>query len=149
MPITEKNEIMKVLITENKIETILKKNGTRRVYRILGRSGENFRKVFNIETPMDFLHLFDDLDVVQSQKDKNLTLFRYKEGHNYMVLDETLENKKVFVNYEYLVWFLETTFELDYRTECVDVITKWLEESFNITDVEPILYTTRYNSNIL
>jgi len=140
---------MKILITENKIETILKKNGTRKTYKLLGRSGENFCKVFNIETPMDFLHLFDDLDVVQSQKNDNLTLFRYKEGDNYMVLDKTFSNERVFINYEYLVWFLEDTFELDYHTECEDVITQWLKESFNITDAKPILYTTKQNSNIL
>lgn len=140
---------MKVLITENKIETILKKNGTRKTYKLLGRSGENFRKVFNIETPMDFLHLFDDLDVVQSQKNDNLILFRYKEGDNYMILDKTFSNETIFVNYEYLVWFLEDTFELDYNTECVDVITQWLKESFNITDVKPILYTTKHNANII
>ena len=52
---------MKVLITENKLEKVLKKNGTVKVFKLLGNSGENFRKVFNIETPMDFLHLFDDL----------------------------------------------------------------------------------------
>lgn len=140
---------MKILITENKLETILKKNGTRKTYKLLGRSGENFCKVFNIETPMDFLHLFDDLDVVQSQKNDSLTLFRYKEGDNYMILDKTFSNEKIFVNYEYLVWFLEDTFELDYNTECVDVITQWLKESFNITDAEPILYTTKHNANIL
>ena len=140
---------MKILITENKLESILKKNGTIKVYKLLGNSDENFCKVFNIKTPMDYLHLFDDLDVVQSQKDKNLTLFRYQEGENFMILDETLENKRIFVSYVNLVWFLEKTFELDYSNECGNVITKWLEESYNITDAEPILYTTRHNSNIL
>jgi hypothetical protein len=140
---------MKIIITENKLEKVLKKNGTVKVFKLLGNSGENFRKVFNIETPMDFLHLFDDLDVVQSEKDENLTLFRYQEGDNYMVLDESLEYKRIFVSYANLVWFLEDTFELNYPGQCGQAITQWLEESYNITNVTPILYTTRQNSNIL
>jgi len=139
---------MKILITENRIENTLKKMGTIKMVKMLG-SGENFRKIFNLETPMDFLNLFNDLDVVQSEKDENLTLFRYKEGHNYMVIDKTLENNRLFVNYADLVWFLEDVFELNYREECPQMISKWAEETYNITNAEPILYTTRHNSKIL
>ena len=123
---------MKVLITENKIETILKKNGTRKTYKLLGRSGENFCKVFNIETPMDFLHLFDDLEQVQSEEYENYTLFRYKKGNNYIIYDR--KDEEVYISY-YEIWlFLEDKFGLD-DYEIKSLTEGWLDEVYNLRGV--------------
>jgi hypothetical protein len=46
-----------------------------------------FCQLLNINSPMDFLHLFDDLEQVQSKEYKDLILFRYKPNHNFMVYD--------------------------------------------------------------
>ena len=62
---------MKIIITENKLEKVLKKSGTKKTIELLG-GWDNFCKVFNIESPMDFLHLFDNLERVQSEEKKKL-----------------------------------------------------------------------------
>jgi len=58
---------MKILITENKfkdaIKLSLKELGTEPTIDNVG-GWENFCKVMNIEGFMDFLQLFDDLEVV-------------------------------------------------------------------------------------
>ena len=66
---------MKILITENKfkdtIKLSLKELGTESTIDNVG-GWENFCKVMNIEGFMNFLHLFDDLEVVQSEKKRTL-----------------------------------------------------------------------------
>ena len=67
---------MKIIITQNKVERLkdlIKNIGTKQVINLMG-GWDTFCKVMNIEGFMDFLHLFDDLDVVQSDKKENFTL---------------------------------------------------------------------------
>ena len=122
---------MKIIITENKLEKVLKQSGTKKTIELLG-GWENFRKVFNIEGPMDFLHQFDDLEQVQSLEEENWVLFRYKKGHNYMIYDR--KNKDVYINY-YEIWsFLEDKFGLsNYETQ--RFTQEWLDEVYNLRGV--------------
>ena len=72
---------MKIIITENKVERLkglIKTNGVNQVIDLMG-GFDTFCKVMNIDDFMDFLHLFDDLEQVQSEENENLTLFRYKK----------------------------------------------------------------------
>ena len=72
---------MKIIITENKFKDTIKLSlnefGTESTIDNVG-GWDNFCNVMNIEGSIDFLHLFDDLDVVQSDEKENFTLFRYK-----------------------------------------------------------------------
>jgi hypothetical protein len=125
---------MKIIITENRVEILkelIKTQGTDKTIKQMGGWG-NFCQVFKIEGPMDFLHLFDDLDIVQSLEEENWTLFRYKKGHNYMIYDRKTED--VYINY-YGIWsFLEDKFDLNYPV--VQGITKkWLGEVYNLRGV--------------
>jgi len=89
---------MKILITENKVERLkelIKTNGVNQVIDLMG-GFDTFCKVMNIEGFMDFLHLFDDLEQVQSEEKENLTLFRHKKGHNLMVYDR--KSKEVYIS---------------------------------------------------
>jgi len=122
---------MKVLITENKIKNVLKQTGVGKTIKLLG-GWENFCEVLNIETPMDFLHLFDDLEQVQSLEKENWVLFRHKKGHNYMVYDR--KNGDVYINY-YEIWsFLEAKFGFSYY-ETQRITQDWLEEVYNLRGV--------------
>ena len=80
-----------------KLNLVLKQSGTEKTIKLLG-GWENFCKVFNIEGPMDFLHLFDDMDDVQSEEKEDWTLFRYKKGHNFMIYNR--KNEEVYINYD-------------------------------------------------
>jgi DNA-binding transcriptional ArsR family regulator len=83
---------------------------------------------------MEFLHLFDDLDVVQDEKDQDLTLFRYKPKYKLMVYDR--ENGQVYVSYEDIWIFLKSNFGLN-RTEIQELIKEWLDEVYNLRGVTP------------
>ena len=122
---------MKIIITENKIVTVLKDKGTKKTIKLLG-GWDNFCKVFDIESPMDFLHLFDDLEQVQSEEYENYTLFRYKKGNNYIIYDR--KNEEVYISY-YEIWlFLEDKFGLD-DSEIKSLTEGWLDEVYNLRGV--------------
>jgi len=141
---------MKYVITEsqdnkmvNKLTNSIKSDGWSRTSKLVG-GNENLIKLLGITSPMDFLHLFDDMDVVQSKENPNWTLFRYNKGNNLMVLDKKTED----INLDYLeIWsILENVFGLMY-SEIQDFITYWLGEVYNLSDVTPDFYLV-YNDNI-
>jgi hypothetical protein len=129
---------MKIIITENKVERLkelVKDLGAKQVINLMG-GWDTFCKVLNIEGPMDFLHLFDDLDVVQSEEKENWTLFRYKKGRNIMVYDR--KNEKVLINYDEIWSFLSVKFGLNY-SDIQSLTEEWLGEVYNLRGI-----TTRW-----
>ena len=91
-----------------------------------------FCQLLKIETPMDFLHLFDDLEQVQSKEYKDLILFRYKPNHNFMVYDT--KNKYVYINYDEIWSFLESNFGLNHR-EIQELTKEWLYEVYKLRGI--------------
>ena len=122
---------MKIIITENKLEKVLKQSGTKKTIELLG-GWDNFCKVFNIEGPMDFLHLFDDMEVVQSEEKKHWTLFRYEKGNNLMVYDR--KYKDVYISNKEIWSFLDGKFDLTYPVAQA-VTKKWLAEVYNLRGI--------------
>lgn len=134
---------MKILINESQLQSTIKsmiKNlGTQSTIDNVG-GWENFCKVLNIETPMDFLHLFDDLEQVHSLEEENWVLFRYKKGENLMIYDRKSED--VYINY-YEIWsFLEDKFGLNYD-DIQSLTQKWLDEVNNLRGVTTSDFTSR------
>ena len=85
-------------------------------------------EILNINSPMEFLHLFDDLDVVQSEMDPDWTLFRYKPKHNLMVHNR--KNRTVFINYEE-IW--KPLFDAGLFDPDIKKLTKeWLSSVYNL-----------------
>ena len=128
---------MKIVITENKLEKVLKQSGTKKTIELLG-GWYNFSNVYNIESPMDFLHLFDDLEQVQSEEETYLTLFRYKPKHNFIIYDR--KNEEVYVNYNEIWWFLKIYFGLDYY-KIQSLTEEWLDEVYNLRKVTRVWRT--------
>jgi len=128
---------MKIVITENRLEKVLKKSGTKKTIELLG-GWDNFCKVFNIESPMDFLHLFDNLERVQSEEKKNWTLFRYKKGYNYIVYDR--KNEEVYINnVEILMILLNMIRQFDTTYTVIQEVTKkWLGEVYDLKYTRPV-----------
>ena len=97
---------------------------------------DNLLMILNIKTPMDFLHLFDDLDVVQSKQNEVWTLFRYKPNQNLMVYNR--KNDDVYINY-YEIWsILANKFELNY-SETQQLTEEWLAEVYNLRGITALL----------
>jgi len=125
---------MKIIITENKVERLkelIKINGTSQVVNLMG-GFDTFCNVFNIESPMDFLHLFDDMEVVQSEEKEHWTLFRYKKGNNLMIYDR--KSKEVYISNKEIWSFLDGKFDLTYLV--IQAVTKkWLGEVYNLRGI--------------
>ncbi len=93
---------------------------------------DNLFKILNIKTPMDFLHLFDDLDVVQSEEEPNWTLFRYRPKHNLIVYER--KNDYVHIGYDEIWSVLDEHFGLNY-TEAQQLTKEWLGEVYNLRGI--------------
>ena len=126
---------MKVLITESQKEKVLrnliKNNGVEFASNIVGGI-ENLLSILDIESPMDFLHIFDDLNIFQSEKNPNRTLFRYKPTENIIVYDRNYEN--VYICYDEIWSVLAYHFGLNYP-ETQQLTKMWLDEVYNLRGV--------------
>jgi hypothetical protein len=135
---------MKIIITENQYKLIkenislkekllglIKKVGFESVTKIVGSLDKTF-EIFDIKEPMDFLNLFNDLDVVQSEEQENWTLYRYKKGYNFMIYNR--ENDYVYINYDEIWSFLRDKFGLNYD-ETQELTQRWLDEVYNLRGV--------------
>ena len=140
---------MKIIITENQYKLIkenvslkekllglIKKVGFESVVKIVGSSDKTF-EIFDIKEPMDFLNLFNDLDIVQSEEQENCTLYRYKKGHNFMIYNR--KNGNVYINYDEIWSVLENKFGLNYD-ETQELTRVWLDEVYNLRGVTPEMY---------
>jgi len=125
------NEIMKILITENKLETVFKKSGVEKTVKMLG-GWANFRNIFNIKSYVDYLHLFDDLEEVQSTENPKFQLYRHTPGKNIIIYNTT-ENR-VGISDNEIISIIEGDL-LGYSPmvkNTREIIQTWLNEVYNI-----------------
>ena len=126
---------MKLIITESQKENLLKnlidEKGIELAIKLVGGI-ENLFDLLNINSPMDFLHLFDNLEQVKSKKEKNWILFKNKSNHVIMGYD--VKFKMVYVDYNEVWLFLLHKFNLGYK-EVRDLMKEWLSEVYNLKDV--------------
>jgi hypothetical protein len=124
-------KLIKEDILKDDLTQMIKYDGWESAAELVGGVG-NLKKLTGIETPMEFLNLFNDLDVVQSKQEPKLTLFRYEDGNNMMIYDR--ERKDFFIS-DYIIWsFLKKGFGLN-RLEIEKVIKEWLHEVYNLRGV--------------
>lgn len=98
---------------------------------------ENLLKILNIKTPMEFLHLYNDLEVVQSINVKEVTLFRFVPKINLMSIDNRRTFTPAIEVHSKDIWTpLRKNFGLDYN-KIEKLIRQWLEESFGISGFIP------------
>jgi hypothetical protein len=138
---------MRIIITENqyklikenvslkeKLLNLIKKVGFESTIRVVGSLDKTF-DIFDIKEPTDFLNLFNDLDVVQSEEEPNWVLYRYKKGHNFMIYNR--ENDYVYIHYNEIWSFLEDKFGLNY-SETQELTKRWLDEVYNLRGITPL-----------
>jgi hypothetical protein len=136
---------MKIIITESQKKLLfensmkdnlinsIKEDGFKSTSELVGGT-KNLLKVLKIDTPMDFLNLFNDMDVVQSKEKPHWDLFRYKPNHNLMIYDR--KNDYVYINYDDIWSVLEDDFDLNYG-DIQDLMKVWLGEVYNLRGVTP------------
>ena len=135
---------MKIIITEShyklikenvslkeKLLGLIKKVGFESVVRVVGSLDKTF-EIFDIKEPMDFLNLFNDLDVVQSEEEPNWVLYRYKKGHNFMIYNRKTDY--VFINYDEIWSVLEDKFDINFG-DIINVVETWLSEVYDLKGI--------------
>ena len=85
--------------------------------------------------PMEFLNMFNNLDVVQSEEKPDWTLFRYEKGNNMMIYNR--KNGIVYIDYDDIWSFLEEGFGLKYD-EIQELTKDWLGETYNLKGITPV-----------
>ena len=94
------------------------------------RVGEkNLLKLGFNNDPMEFLNMYNDLNVVQSEEEPDWTLFRYKPKENLMIYDR--KNDYVYIGYNKIWSVLQNNFELNYD-ETQELTKRWLAEVYNL-----------------
>ena len=129
-----KHIIRKILKEENLKQNLkqqVKDYGMQDAAELVGGM-DNFLSLMNFESPMDFLHLFDDLNVVQSKEEKDWTLFRYKPKNNIMVYDIIIN--EVYINYDEIWSVLQSHFDINYF-EILELTKRWLGDVYNLRDI--------------
>ena len=130
-----KQLIKKILKEEvsgkSKLEKMIKPYGLEIAGKAVGGI-DNLLRILNINTPMDFLHLFDDLDVVQPEEKPDWTLFRYKPKQNLMIYNR--KNNYVYIDYDEIWSVLENHFGLKY-SEIQELTKMWLGEVYNLRGI--------------
>jgi len=143
-----KDIIRKILKEENLKQNLkqqMKDYGWEDAAELVG-GPENFVSIMGYNDPIEFLNEFNDLDVVQSKKEKYWTLFRYEPKNNIIVYVK--KNGIVYISYNYIQSFLEKGFGLNYL-EIEKLIERWLSESYNLRGIKNIFTTTFINLTVV
>ncbi len=133
--------IVKRVIKEEKLskQDVLKKyvlkNDWKEVANRIGGFDNLYKHAFNNDYN-EFLKLYSNLEVVQSEERPNWMLYRFEQGKNMMIHDK--KNEDVRINY-YVIWsFFKDGIGLKYG-ETQDIMKKWLDEVYNLRGVTIIL----------
>ena len=128
-------QLIKKILKEESLKHNLKQQikdyGWEETAEMVNGSEELAKLAFDND-PMEFLHMFDDMDVVQSEINPNRTLFRYEKGSNLMVYD--IKNGHVVISYSDIWSFLGDGFGLKSSEKQV-LTTRWLEEVYKLRGV--------------
>jgi hypothetical protein len=140
VPILINGKLEDGIITENKVDKlkyILNREGPNTTIKLMG-GWDKFCKIFNLSGPMDFLHLFDDLEVVQSKDKNDYILFRYQEGNNVMIYDKFL--KCLYISEKEIWDFLNGKLGIEYYS-IIEYTKEWAEDVFhlNLKRTEPLM----------
>jgi len=133
---------MKIIITESQYNLLLESKFEQNLKQSIKDFGvkdtaelvngfDNLMEILNIDSPMKFLHLFNDLDQVQSEEEPDFTLFRHKPKHNLMIHDR--KNKIVYINYE-KIWKPLLDIGL-FDTDIKELTKEWLSSVYNLRGV--------------
>ena len=108
--------------------------------KVVNGSKKLVKLAFNND-PMDFINLFNDMNGVKSEENPNWTLF--KDEHEKTMISYDRKKRRVYVNFRDIGFILENEFELTI-SEVKKIIMKWLDNVYNLRDVEIVRGMARY-----
>ena len=110
------------------------KDGWKSVSNMIGF--ENLYKIGFDNNPMEFLNLFNNLDIVQSEEDVYLTLYRFEKGNNMMIYDK--KNEHIHIKLDVIWSFFSVGIGFN-NNKTQEIMNKWLGEVYNLRGVTPEL----------
>jgi len=129
-----KSLIKKILKEETLSQTLkeqVKEFGWKKTSELVGDPEVLAKLGFN-NNPMEFLNLFNDLEVVKSEEQPDWVLFRYEKENNMMVY--VPKDDEVYINYEDIWSFIASGFELKYF-EIQELTKEWLGKTYDLKGV--------------
>ena len=142
-------KIVKRVIKESDVKDTLidmvKEDGWESAAELVGGI-ENLKKLTGIETPIDFLNIFTDLDVVQSEEYPDWTLFRRQLGQNLMIYTRDID--KVYINQDEIWSVLENGFGLN-ESEIQEITQEWLSDVYNLRGIKTLFLRNGGSVNVL
>jgi hypothetical protein len=136
---------MKIIIEnqfKDNVINLIKKEGWKDTCQMLGLSDKELTETVFNNDPMEFLNIYNDLDVIQSEENPYYTLFRYEIGNNMMVYNRKIE--RVNINYGVIWLFLDDGFGLN-TDEIYELMKRWLSETYNLRDVTILIFWSSHN----
>jgi hypothetical protein len=126
-----KERIRNILKEESLKKTLIDMVQEGGVYSAEGLVGgvENLLEILNIETPMEYLYLFNDLEMVKDPEWPNLILFKNKSKHNIMLY--ILKQEEIYIHMELVWYFLMNYFNMTYY-EIQNLTKEWLSDIYDI-----------------
>ena len=120
--------VIKESNSKNSLINLVREDGWQTASKYVGGI-ENLKRLLRIETPMDFLNIFTDLDVVESDEAPDSNLYRYEEGNNIMIYNR--QRGSLYVNFKFTWLFLKEAFGLR-EVELEQLTQEWLTETYNL-----------------
>jgi len=124
-----------IIITENQqdslkieLQSMVKDIGWESTSKIVNGPKKLVKLAFNND-PMEFLNLFNDLNVVQSREEFYWSLFRYKKRNNLMIYNT--KNNTLYISKKIFTSFLDEGFGLSY-SKMEELIRIWLYDTYNL-----------------
>jgi len=87
-------------------------------------------------------NFYGDLEEYRTDKRPN-SVFFVKDDKVYM--EQDLERERLFVNYDTIWSDLKTIFSLE-NPEIVSIISKWVEDTYNLSGFTRILFVDKYSN---
>jgi hypothetical protein len=137
-------KILKEESLKQSLHDMIKEDGWEYVAELVG-DGEILARLGFNNDPVEFLNLFNDLNVVQSEEKPDWTLFRYKKHNNLMVYDR--KSNIVHISYDNIWSVLEDFFGLNF-TETQQLTKEWLDEVYNLRVITTLSLFLRADSTV-
>jgi hypothetical protein len=129
---------MKYLITESQKHSLLKQTVKENGFALASKMvGQDYlvHEVFNNDYN-EFLSLYDDLEIHESEENPKLFLYRYRESNNIIVYDARDEDDEygnyLYFNQDYIFGALALFSDIHSYRETLKVLKSWVRETYGI-----------------
>lgn len=113
-------------LIKEKLQNLVKKYGWDKGVMSVGE--KNLLKFGFNNNPIEFINIYNDLNIEPSKENLNWLLFRYKPKENLMIYAET---GFLYINYREIWVILEKNFKIK-EDEIRRIIKKWLNDTYGI-----------------